>query len=98
MAQPTAQVDCGLMQGQPRGGGPQFKPITSTPAAMTTVASSRHVHRERAAATGGAGLVQRTAAVRLRPRPTGGLESKQAEHLLHRDQSANSAEVNARHG
>ena len=78
MAKPTAQVDCGLMQGQPRGGGPEFKLITATAAAMTTVASNRHVHRERAAATGGAGLVQRTASVPLRPRPTGGLEPKQA--------------------
>ena len=44
------------------------------------------------------GLMQRTASVPLHPRSTRGLEPKQVQHLLHRDLSANSVEVDAWHG
>ena len=60
-AQPTAEVDRGLMQRQFRSSRPQLKLIAATPATMATVASHCHVHRERAVTTAGVGVVQRTA-------------------------------------
>ncbi len=40
-----------------RGSGPQFKLITVTVAAMTTVVTDRYVHREQATTTAGPGLM-----------------------------------------
>jgi hypothetical protein len=41
-----AKIDCGLMQRQLRGSGPELKLVTVTVAAMAKVATERHVHRE----------------------------------------------------
>src|ERR1035441_9336626 len=85
------------MQRQPRGSSPKLELVTLTVATMAIIATDCHVHRERAT-TPRPGLVQRTTSVRLHPRSIRRLEPKQAQHLLHRDLSANSVEVDAWHG
>src|SRR4029077_7146993 len=85
------------MQGLLGGSSPKLKLVTVAVAAVTTVATGRHVHRKRAS-TPGPGLVQRTASVPLHPRPIRGPEAKQVQDLLHRDLGADSVEVDARHG
>src|SRR5271168_309910 len=98
-AKATAKVHRGLVQGQLPGGCPQLELVAVAVAAMARVAADRHVHRERATTMVlRQGLMQRTIAVPLRPRSSRGLESKQAQDLLHRNLGANSVEIYTRHG
>src|SRR5277367_440024 len=86
------------MQGQLPGSRPQIELVAVAVAAMAKVAADRHVHRERATTMVlRQGLMQRTTAVPLRSRSLRGLESNQAQDLLHRDLGANSVEIYARH-
>src|SRR5271165_7301070 len=91
------QIGRGLMQRQHRGCRPELKLVTVTLAAMATVASDRHVHRERAV-TPGRGVMQRTTSAPLHSRSCRGLEPEQVQDLLHRDLRANPVEVDAGHG
>ena len=96
-AKPMAKIDCGLMQRKLPGRRPKLKLVAVTVAPMASVATDRHVHRERAMPTTSPGVMQRTASVPLHPRSTRGLEPKQVQHPLHRHQTANSVEVDAGH-
>jgi len=59
-AKATAKIDRSLIQGLLRGSSPKLELVTVAVAAMATVATDRHVHRERAPMAR-PGLVQRTA-------------------------------------
>jgi hypothetical protein len=96
-AEPTAKIHCGLMQRKLPGSRPKLKLVAVAAAPMASVATDRHVHRERAMPATNPGVMQRTASVPLRPRSTRGLEPKQVQHPLHRHQTANSVEVDAGH-
>ena len=65
---------------------------------MAIMAADRRVHRERATTRPWPGLVQRTTSIPLHSPSIRGLEPKQVRNLPHRDLSANSVEVDARHG
>ncbi len=94
----TAKIHCCLMQRKLPGSRPELKLVAVTVAPMASVATDRHVHRERALSTTSPGIVQRTASVPLHPRSMRGLKPKQLQHSLHRHESANSVEVDAGHG
>jgi hypothetical protein len=96
-AQPMTQLDRGLVQRPLRGRRPELKLVTPTAAPMAIVPAQRHVHRETAAMLR-PGLMQRTAPVPLHTRSARGREAEQAQHLLHRDLTADSAEVDTGHG
>jgi hypothetical protein len=97
-AKALAEIDCGPMQWQLRGGCPKLELVAVAMTTMAEVAADHHVHRERATPTPRCGLVQWTTSVPLRPRSIRGLEPKQAQDLLHRDFAANSVEVDSWHG
>jgi hypothetical protein len=97
-AKPMAKVHGGLVQRQLPGGRPKLELVAVSVTPMARVTTDRHVHRERAMPTTGPGVMQGTASVPLNPRPTRGLEPKQVQHPLHRHESANFVEVDARHG
>ena len=90
-------LDRGLMQRQLRRCRPELKLVAATVAAMATIAADRHVDRERATMPW-PGLVQRTTSVPLRARSSRGNKPKQIQDLLHRDEIADSVEVDAWHG
>jgi hypothetical protein len=96
-AKPTAKIHCGCVQRKLPGRRPKLKLVAVTVAPMASVATDRHVHRERALPANGPGVMQRTVSVPLYPRSTRGLEPKQVQHPLHRREIANSIEVDAGH-
>src|SRR6266853_3970626 len=97
-AKAMAKIHCGFMQRKLPGRRPKLKLVAVTVAPMASVATDRQVHRERAMPATSPGVMQRTASVPLHPRSTRGLEPKQAQHPLHRHETANSVEVDAGHG
>jgi hypothetical protein len=93
-----AQVNGSLMQGQLRGSRPELELVAVSVTPMASVATDRHVHRERAMSTTSPGVMQGTLSIPLHPRSTRGLKPKQAQHPIHRHETANSVEVDAGHG
>jgi hypothetical protein len=96
-AKPTAKIHCGLMQRKLPGRCSKLKLVAVTATPMASVATDRHVHRERAMPATSPGVVKGTASVPLRPRSTQGLEPKQVQHPLHRHETANCVDVGAGH-
>jgi hypothetical protein len=95
--EPTAKIHCGLMQRKLPGIRPKLKLDSVTAAPLASLATDRHVHRERLMPATSPGVINRTASVPLHPRSSRGLEPKQVQHSLHRHETANCVEVGAGH-
>jgi hypothetical protein len=96
-AESMAKVDCGLMQGKLPGIRPKLKLVAVTVAPLASVATDRHVYRQRAVPATNPGVVSGIAYVLLHPRSTRGPEPKQVQHPLHRHETANCVEIGAGH-
>jgi hypothetical protein len=94
-AEPTTKIHGGLMHRKLPGIRPKLKVVAVTVAPLASVATDRHVHRERAMPATSPGVIKGSASVPFHTRSTRGLEPKQVQHPLHRHETANCVEVGA---